>query len=308
MFLRPEDAAKLGQLYLQKGKWNGVQVIPESWVETSTTKHIDNGEGNFGYGYQVWMSDRPGSFAYNGMLGQDVIVYPDTDMVIVINAGNKEMTQEGNLTDIIRGYFGAGYEPSEEALPEDTAGALELRSTVRRLEGKEVHLPCIVRGGWGERRSAYRPEVGEADLISMQGTTSVFVFNSFGGIDSKSPNYIGEYNIFELPNWKDFDGVIIEGNLLMSDEIRQKVWKDVRASGVPAVVADYPLEGCPFIGVNNYKAMCEIVEHLITQHNCHIIHFISGPDWHLENQERLRAYRDTLKKFSLPLDDSMTLR
>jgi hypothetical protein len=167
MFLRPEDAAKLGQLYLQKGKWNGVQVIPESWVETSTTKHIDNGEGNFGYGYQVWMSDRPGSFAYNGMLGQDVIVYPDTDMVIVINAGNKEMTQEGNLTDIIRGYFGAGYEPSEEALPEDTAGALELRSTVRRLEGKEVHLPCIVRGGWGERRSAYRPEVGEADLISM---------------------------------------------------------------------------------------------------------------------------------------------
>jgi diguanylate cyclase (GGDEF)-like protein len=141
--------------------------------------------------------------------------------------------------------------------------------------------------------------------FAMQGTTSVFVFNSFGGIDSKSPNYIGEYNIFELPNWKDFDGVIIEGNLLMSDEIRQKVWKDVRASGVPAVVADYPLEGCPFIGVNNYKAMCEIVEHLITQHNCHIIHFISGPDWHLENQERLRAYRDTLKKFSLPLDDSM---
>jgi len=167
MFLRPEDAAKLGQLYLQKGKWNGVQVIPESWVETSTTKHIDNGEGNFGYGYQVWMSDRPGSFAYNGMLGQDVIVYPDTDMVIVINAGNKEMTQEGNLTEIIRGYFGAGYEPSEEALPENTAGELELRSTVRRLEGKEVHLPCIVRGGWGERRSAYRPEVGEADLISM---------------------------------------------------------------------------------------------------------------------------------------------
>jgi diguanylate cyclase (GGDEF)-like protein len=143
------------------------------------------------------------------------------------------------------------------------------------------------------------------ERFAKQGGVSAFVFNCFGGLDSKSPNYIGEYNIYELPHWTDFDGIIIEGNLLMSDEVRQRVWKSVRASGVPAIVADYPLEGCPFMGVSNYRAMCEVIEHLIVRHNCRIIHFVSGPEWHLENRERIEAYRDTLKKHGLPFEESM---
>ena len=167
MFLRPEDAAKLGQFYLQRGKWNGEQILPEEWVDTSTKKHVDNGPGNFGYGYQIWVDDRPGSFAFNGMLGQDVIVCPDTDMVLLLNAGNKEMTQEGNLTEIRRGFFGAGYEPSAGPLPENRKEYLELLETQRKLSGEEEYLPVIARGGWGRRRSELRPEVSESDLISF---------------------------------------------------------------------------------------------------------------------------------------------
>lgn len=165
MFLRPEDAAKLGQLYLQHGKWNGHQLVSEHWVETSVQKHVDN--SSYGYGYQIWMDDRPGSFAYNGMLGQDVIVYPDTDMVIMINAGNKEMTQEGSLSDILRGYFGAGYEPSDGPLPENTAAFLGLKHTLSSLAGRDEEMPVIVRGGWGGRRTGGRPVLSEAELISM---------------------------------------------------------------------------------------------------------------------------------------------
>ena len=62
LFLCTEDMAKLGQLYLQKGKWNGQQIIPEFWVEVSTAKHKESIEGTFGYGYQLWMEARPGSF------------------------------------------------------------------------------------------------------------------------------------------------------------------------------------------------------------------------------------------------------
>ena len=86
--------AKLGQLYLQKGKWNGQQIIPEFWVEVSTAKHKESIEGTFGYGYQLWMEARPGSFEFNGMLGQNVIVYPDMNMVVVTNAGNNELFPE----------------------------------------------------------------------------------------------------------------------------------------------------------------------------------------------------------------------
>ena len=69
LFLCAEAMAKLGQLYLQKGKWNGQQIIPEFWVEVSTAKHKESIEGTYGYGYQIWMEARPGSFEFNGMLG-----------------------------------------------------------------------------------------------------------------------------------------------------------------------------------------------------------------------------------------------
>ena len=46
-------------------------------------KKVDSIEGTYGYGYQLWMEERPGSFEYNGMLGQNVIIYPDMDMVSI---------------------------------------------------------------------------------------------------------------------------------------------------------------------------------------------------------------------------------
>ena len=108
LFMTAEDMAKLGHLYLNKGKWNGIQIIPENWVETSVTKQVESIDGTYGYGYQLWMEERPGSFEYNGMLGQNVLVYPDADMVIATNAGNEELFQSGKMLDIIRKNFPAG--------------------------------------------------------------------------------------------------------------------------------------------------------------------------------------------------------
>ena len=81
LFLCAEDMAKLGQLYLQRGKWNGQQLVSEYWIEISTARHLKTQNDTYGYGYQLWMEQRPGSFEYNGMLGQNVIIYPDMDMV-----------------------------------------------------------------------------------------------------------------------------------------------------------------------------------------------------------------------------------
>ena len=118
LFMHTEDMAKLGQLYLNKGKWNGKQIIPESWAEASVTKKVDSIEGTYGYGYQLWMEERPGSFEYNGMLGQNVLIYPDVDMVIVTNAGNEELFQDNVMLNIIRKYFPVDWMP-KETLPEN---------------------------------------------------------------------------------------------------------------------------------------------------------------------------------------------
>ncbi len=57
LFLRPEDAAKLGMLYLQKGSWNGRQLVPAEWVKASCQPSAQAPEvmSTHGYGYQLWM-------------------------------------------------------------------------------------------------------------------------------------------------------------------------------------------------------------------------------------------------------------
>jgi CubicO group peptidase (beta-lactamase class C family) len=91
--LRPRDLLKFGQLYLDKGKWNGAQIVPESWVEASLTPHVTVG-GDQKYGYQWWLladSKAPdqsivwGAAYGNG--GQRIWLVPSANVVVVLTAG-----------------------------------------------------------------------------------------------------------------------------------------------------------------------------------------------------------------------------
>lgn len=146
LFLCAEDMAKLGQLYLQRGKWNGQQLVSEYWIEISTARHLKT--QNDTYGYQLWMEQRPGSFEYNGMLGQNVIIYPDMDMVLVTNAGNKEMFQDCIMLNIIRKYFPVNYHPAD-VLPENPLSYSLLKRLCGELEnGENNNRSTSLRGGW----------------------------------------------------------------------------------------------------------------------------------------------------------------
>ena len=148
LFLCAEDMAKLGQLYLQKGKWNGQQLVSEYWIEISTARHLKTQNDTYGYGYQLWMEQRPGSFEYNGMLGQNVIIYPDMDMVLVTNAGNKEMFQDCIMLNIIRKYFPVNYHPAD-VLPENPLSYSLLKRLCGELEnGENNNRSTSLRGGW----------------------------------------------------------------------------------------------------------------------------------------------------------------
>ena len=148
LFLCAEDMAKLGQLYLQKGKWNGQQLVSEYWIEISTARHLKTQNDTYGYGYQLWMEQRPGSFEYNGMLGQNVIIYPDMDMVLVTNAGNKEMFQDCIMLNIIRKYFPVNYHPAD-VLPENPLSHSLLKRLCGELEnGENNNRSTSLRRGW----------------------------------------------------------------------------------------------------------------------------------------------------------------
>lgn len=146
MYLRPEDALKLGWLYMKGGRWKGRQIIPEDWVLESTRMQADNGK--FGYGYQIWMEQRPGSFAFNGLFGQNVICCPDDDLIIMCNAGNRELFAGGSLTSILRKYWGVGYEPSAAPLPENIMAHRRLLTRVGQLDGSLPAPPPKPKIGW----------------------------------------------------------------------------------------------------------------------------------------------------------------
>lgn len=135
LYMTIEDMAKLGQLMLQKGCWEGRRILSEEWVSQSTAKQIETPPEMtpYGYGYQIWMGQEPGSFQFNGMLGQNVMVFPRTDTVIVNTAGNMELDARCQLAEWIEEYFGKNFAPSEEPLSENTAAWGQLRTLTEHL-------------------------------------------------------------------------------------------------------------------------------------------------------------------------------
>lgn len=80
--LKSEDLAKFGQLLLQRGQWEGRQLLSEQWVGDMMRKRMHNGAQ--GYGYQMWLCERPKAVRADGAYGQLIYVVPDADMVVVV--------------------------------------------------------------------------------------------------------------------------------------------------------------------------------------------------------------------------------
>jgi CubicO group peptidase (beta-lactamase class C family) len=99
--IRTEDIARFGQLYLQKGTWQGKQLVPAAWVEAATARQTSNGSNpksdwDQGYGYQFWRC-KNGAFRGDGAFGQYCIVLSEQDAVIAITSGVKDMQAVLNL-------------------------------------------------------------------------------------------------------------------------------------------------------------------------------------------------------------------
>ena len=113
--LRTRDMARFGLLYLNKGKWEGKQVIPEDWIQESFTKHVDfenQGQDVVGYGYLWWIQkpDPLGNgeeyiYAARGAQGQYIFVVPEHDMVVAINADTKSGEQQRNIVNILYNHI-----------------------------------------------------------------------------------------------------------------------------------------------------------------------------------------------------------
>lgn len=104
--LRPRDWAKIGQLVLNRGAWNGRQIVPAPWVDQSTAEHIKTKEPH-SYGYQWWVGrsrDESGVVdwvAAKGFNSQKTIIIPALDMVVVFNAGRESKNMIAPELDLL---------------------------------------------------------------------------------------------------------------------------------------------------------------------------------------------------------------
>ena len=106
LYLKTEDMAKMGQLFLQKGKWNGKQIVPAAWLKEMSSYQVpsapsgtrfedlekvglnkDNNEWVQGYGYQMWIC-RHNAYRADGFAGQYIMVFPDRDAVLVLTTSS----------------------------------------------------------------------------------------------------------------------------------------------------------------------------------------------------------------------------
>ncbi|MBA4849995.1 serine hydrolase [Emticicia sp. BO119] len=98
--VKTEDIAKFGQFYLQKGKWNGKQLLPESWIEEATKKQTSSNKGDSdwsqGYGYQFWRC-KPGFYRGDGAFGQFCMVMPEQDAVLVMTSESWDLQKTMNV-------------------------------------------------------------------------------------------------------------------------------------------------------------------------------------------------------------------
>ena len=142
--VKTEDMAKLGQLYLQKGKWNGKQLLSEKWVNEATSKQIeqdpsarqskkDSSDWLQGYGYQFWRC-RNGAFRADGAFGQYIVMLPEKDAVVIITSESHDL--QGDLNNIWQHLLPAF---SDKKIPENSSEYLDLKKQLA-----EMHITSTI--------------------------------------------------------------------------------------------------------------------------------------------------------------------
>ena len=170
--LRTQDIARFGQLYLRKGEWHGVRVLPASWVEMATARQVASGpawpgpddDWEHGYGFQFW-NWRNGSYRADGALGQYCIVLPEFDAVVAITGGMANPTR-------MRGALRAVWDTllpafAKDGLPADRPSHAKLTARLASLRLATVRgAPVSPQAAWALGRR-FRFDANDAVLESI---------------------------------------------------------------------------------------------------------------------------------------------
>ncbi len=165
-----EDIARFGQLYLQKGLWEGTRVVLEAWVEEATKSQVPNARPDTpidwcqGYGYQFWRC-RHGAYRGDGAFGQYCLVMPAQDAVLAITAGTPDMQL---VLDRVWQHLLPAMEPA--SLPEDRAArdALAERLSGLRLPAQAGQRTAEIAASISGKLFALQENEARLETVSLE--------------------------------------------------------------------------------------------------------------------------------------------
>ncbi|WP_420454137.1 serine hydrolase domain-containing protein [Rubrivirga sp.] len=158
LFIRPTDLAKIGQLFLQRGEWEGERLVSEAWVDEATMQQVADGEE--GYGFRWWVPNSlPGLYEGRGRGGQRLVVWPQQELVVVMIGSGFDPGELGGF--IVEALT------SEGPLPADPEADARLREQIALAAsppppGPTAPLPAAARSVSGHRYTFSPNEVGLA--------------------------------------------------------------------------------------------------------------------------------------------------
>lgn len=157
------------------------------------------------------------------------------------------------------------------------------------------------------RKFSYERAAGLYQAIqSMDEPVNLYIVRSDGYYEFAPEHNRGEYNIYRLPDYSDFDGIILDVNSILnadSDSYTDSVLYAVRAaaaSGKPVLSIANDIGGFHYVGIDNYRAMRSMIRYLHQQLKVTDFWFAMGPADNYENHARTRALRDYCAENGLP--------
>ena len=182
IYMTAEAQAMFGQLLLQRGEWNGQQLVPSQWVDEMMTVRVVRKAND--YGYQIWLCEYPGAWRADGAFGQYIIIVPQKDMVVVLNqcSRSKGWPERGNIWNtVVKNGMGCTIEADPDELDalhnyEATASLPLLKgdatnSLAKKYNGKEYKLDKN-KLGWKSIKLNFKDNKFILDVVDAEGKKS----------------------------------------------------------------------------------------------------------------------------------------
>lgn len=113
--------------------------------------------------------------------------------------------------------------------------------------------------------------------------------------------------IYSLPDPERYDGLIVALSTVEAVNYVKGITERFHAKQKPIVGVDTHAENAIFCGLDNYRSMYQLVEHMVTIHDCRTLNYLGGPEDHEENMERFRAFSDCLGSHGIKVQKKRVL-